>query len=222
MADRYAYITFWGLYIAGAYGAADIAPRLPRPAVAAVFAALIVALVAVSNVQTRYWKNAITLWTRAVDAVPNNVVALVDLAGAYSNVERDDLAEPYLREALVLQPDNSGARYFLGRALLRQGRYEEALSHFAKVTDKTAGFYVRVGDAFLQAGRPDIAKRVYEEGLGRWPDFALLYVSLGHWYESQKQYGDALTQYTRAKELEPTLPNIDVLIERARTAQNAP
>ena len=77
MADRYAYVSFVGLFIALCWSVADAAERASSSRVwlPVATAALLVLLMLATRQQVNYWADDLTLWTHAAEAVPNNAMA---------------------------------------------------------------------------------------------------------------------------------------------------
>lgn len=222
MADRYAYTTFLGVYMAAVWGGADLAVRF-QPPKAAISGAAVTVLLLLSGrtyVQIGYWKDAVTLWQRTVDVTENNVQGYLSLGMSLFNEHRYEEAEKWFGQAGEASPSNAGAHYYRGLSLLKLGRVEEAEREFRLVTGKNANFYTRVGDLFFDAGHRVKAMQIYHEGLALYPDAALLHVSYGIACEAEQNVAEAFRAYTEAKRLDPNIPNIDTLIARAKARMN--
>jgi Flp pilus assembly protein TadD len=127
-ADRYAYFTFVGLYVALAWGLAGAGERL-RPLgralpVATGVAAALLALVTVR--QVGFWKDNVTLFERAAAVTEGNWIAAYNLGIALAGQKRNPEALRRLDEAVRLRPDNPRYRYDYGRVLAIEGRYPQA------------------------------------------------------------------------------------------------
>ncbi len=82
------------------------------------------------------------------------------------------LALQHFRRAVELDPDNAAARWQLGRALLEDGRTDEAVSALeaAHRLDPESSDYRRtLADAYEKAGRPADAARLRAEAGGPKP-----------------------------------------------------
>ena len=116
MADRYAYISFVGLFIMITWGVADWAASLhaPKALVPAVSVVALAALTLVTHRQVGYWADPISLWSHSAQVTTNNWKAelfwgsALDAAGnpdaavqhylAASKIERRD---PYIEIAIA-------------------------------------------------------------------------------------------------------------------------
>ncbi|HXE14652.1 MAG TPA: tetratricopeptide repeat protein [Bryobacteraceae bacterium] len=76
---------------------------------------------------------AIEWLKKAVEARPNQPVALNELGAALEIASRDEEAIAYFRRALMAQPGYTNARYNLANALADTGRLDEAIPQFEAV-----------------------------------------------------------------------------------------
>ena len=110
------------------------------------------------------YASEVALWQSAIEAMPDNSRAHVNLA----NTLRDDLgdldrAERHYRTALRLRPRNAIARTNLGAALASQGRLDEAIDAFrlAIETDRHLSAAHRyLATAQAQRARREVADRL--------------------------------------------------------------
>jgi Flp pilus assembly protein TadD len=79
--------------------------------------------------QTHYWRDSISLWTRAVTIDPRNDVALYNLGAALADAGRRSDAIARYDQVLALVPNNDAARR--NRDLLEAERFEEEASALA-------------------------------------------------------------------------------------------
>jgi tetratricopeptide (TPR) repeat protein len=143
-ADRYAYmpgVAVWML--AGVAASQLIARRPPARAAALALVAVVAAAGTLAYRQAAYWRDSITLWTRAADVDPRNDVATYNLAVALADAGRDDEAIGRYEETLRLVPDHDLARRHVanlqaaqaereGDRLAQAGRLDEASDRYAR------------------------------------------------------------------------------------------
>ena len=165
-ADRYAYVPDVALALLVG-GVAAAAWTRAGAGVAVVSCAMLGLLGVASHRQAGYWRDSVTLWTRAATLDPRNDVALYNLALAQIEAGDEEGAASRLRETLALVPDHQPARSALDaielRGLEREAakaaegwRLDEAIELYSRVLAKD-GARMRArasrGMALLQRGR---------------------------------------------------------------------
>jgi len=141
-ADRFTYLPQIGLYLAVAWGAAGLCHgwRHGRTVLAFAAAAIVAALLASAYVQTKHWKDSISLWTRAAACTPTNQIAHNNLGILLAGQGRLDEAVQHFQRAVQLKPDYAKAYYNLGSALGRQGKLPEAAQQFERAVQLSPGY----------------------------------------------------------------------------------
>ena len=141
-ADRFTYLPQIGLYLAVAWGAAGLCSgwRRGRAVLAFAAGAIVAALLAGSYVQTKHWKDSISLWTRAVACTPTNQIAHNNLGILLAGQGKLDEAVQHFQRAVQLKPDYAKAYYNLGSALGRQGKLPEAAQQFERAVQLSPGY----------------------------------------------------------------------------------
>ena len=180
-ADRYTYVPLIGILIVLAWGVPDILNRfkprvdLEAPVVAA-GVLVVLALAACTWVQVGYWRSGVDLFTHAIDATKDNVVAHFNLSDAYS--ARGDTTQEllHLREAVRIDPRFPDAHFNLTSALIRERKLDEAealcrqAQVFWPLQERTL---VNLGIVELLRGNYDEAESRLSEALRRYPDSAV-------------------------------------------------
>ena len=136
MADRFTYLPHIGLFLAAAWGAADLGgrPQLrPSPVPPAI--AVLVASLAPARTQARHWRDSTSLFEHARRVTRDNYLAETNLAAALLDTGRPADALVHARAAVELRPGDARAHMNLGTALARTGEpdaahaaYERALA----------------------------------------------------------------------------------------------
>ena len=136
-ADRYTYLPQIGLYVAVAWGLADLTAlwRYQRTLISAAAILVITFLSASSWAQTSYWRDSETLFKHALAVTTNNDVAENNLGIVFLGQGRLDEAISLLQAAVDLRPDNSPAHENLAKALLQKGEVSNALIHYHKLLE---------------------------------------------------------------------------------------
>ena len=127
-ADRYTYVPLVGIFLATTWVLADqvLASRRARGVLAAAALGWLAILSGLTWVQTRYWKNSITLFERTLSVMPDNAVGHCQIGVALDEAGKLDEAKEHLKIATRLEPDQKEAWALLGNIFLKQGNSEEA------------------------------------------------------------------------------------------------
>lgn len=174
-ADRYTYLPLIGLFVAVTWGVAELAERVPyRRILFSSLAALVLgALIFTARIQAAYWRDGETLWSHALAATTQNIIAESNLGDALYRFKGK-------REEAWVHFEKS----------LRINRHQpELLSS--------------VGVFYLESGRVDTARSHFEEALAIEPNFADAHYNLGNLYLQIGEAPEALTHYQRALDTKP-------------------
>ncbi len=155
MADRYAYLSFVGLFIMVCWGAADSYPKTRksgaswgpreeseqlhhRPALLWIACVVVLlALAAVTHRQVGYWKDSYALWTRSLQVTSPNYEAENNLGVVLMNDGRLEEALPYLRAAVALNPLSPIDNLNLAICEQRHRDLAQAIEHYQTVLSLT-------------------------------------------------------------------------------------
>jgi tetratricopeptide (TPR) repeat protein len=147
-ADRYAYMPGVALSVALAAVLSRAQSRVGLPTEAradgrrakvgsaGVAVAAVATLAVLTLRQTGYWRDSVTLWTRAVEVDARNDVALYNLGSALAEAGQRDEAIARYDQALAIVPRNESARR--NRDLLEAARLEEEANRLAANRDLPA------------------------------------------------------------------------------------
>ena len=208
MADRYTYVTQIGLYLALAWGAAQVAASWPyRRWVCGVASALVVfVLMGCAWRQTSYWRDSETLWTHALACTSRNSLAHYNLGVALAGRGQVDEAIAHYRKALEIKPNFAEAHDNLGLALAGRGQVDEAIAHYRKALEikpDRAEAHYNLGDALAGRGQVDEAIAHFRKALEIKPDFAEAHYNLGVALAGRGQVDEAIAHYRKALEIKP-------------------
>jgi tetratricopeptide (TPR) repeat protein len=208
MADRYTYLTQIGLYMAIAWGAADVVGGWPnRRWVFAAASVVMAGLMACGWRQTHYWRDSETLWAHTVACTTQNPIAHCNLGFAlvsHGHVEEVEEAIKHFRRALELKPDYVQAHNNLGLALSGRGRFDEAIRHYRKALEIQPDYVearINIGVALASSGRVDEAIEHFQKELEIKPDSAEAHNNLGVLLTARGKFDNALQHYQKALEL---------------------
>ena len=174
-ADRYTYLPLIGLFVALTWGVAELAAGLPyrRIVFSCLALPILAALIFSARLQVTYWRDGETLWTHALAATTQNIIA-----------------EGNLGDALYRHKGKPAEAWVHFERSLRINRHQpEVLSS--------------VGVFYMESGQLERAKSHFEEALAIAPNFADAHYNLGNLYLEMGEAPEALTHYQRALERNP-------------------
>ena len=169
-ADRFTYLPQIGLYVLVAWGAADFCRgwRHRRAGLGGAAVVILAALLAAAHVQTGYWKDSLSLWTRAIACTPGNQIAHNNLGILLAGQGKLDEAIQHFERAIQIKPDYAKACFNLGNALARQGKLPEAIQHFERALQLNPGYvqaHCSLASALTSQGRLNEAVQHLQQAL---------------------------------------------------------
>jgi hypothetical protein len=174
MADRYTYLPLIGLFIMVAWGISDLIPG--RRGIAVLTAAAVLAmlpLVLVTRAQVGYWKDDITLFTRAAKLTRDNWAAQHMLGVNLFLEGRAAEALPHAREAVRIQPYNPVSHVSLGVVLANLNMLGEAADEFdeaIRIDPESAFAHANLARTLLLQGDKHGAREHAQIALSIQPD----------------------------------------------------
>ncbi len=171
MADRFTYVPLIGLFIAIAWGGAELLRlwRVRRSIIALCYAAVVCSAALCASVQLRHWQSHRHIFTHTIAVTSRNALAHAALGLELGRQGQVDAGIAHLRRALQISPDYALAHINLGGLLVEKGLLAEAMVHL-------------------------------KEGIRLQPDCADAYYTLGIAYEKRANDEQALAYYRRALE----------------------
>ncbi len=213
-ADRYAYVPSIGLAILAAWGIPEALSRIRAPSrqalgprairIGGVLA--VAALVAVSSVQTAYWRDTETLFGRALEIDPGNPGAHRILGDHHALAGDLERAEEEFRAALRSRPEGGGLLSNLGGVLVGRGGLEEAvdvLRRSVRIDPRSGAARNNLGLACAALGRLDAAEAEFEAAIALRPGEASAHYNLGNTLARQGRFPEAAVSFRRAIGLDP-------------------
>src|ERR1035437_2719634 len=134
MADRYLYLPSIGLFIMVAWGMAGLASlsQLWRTGMTIGAAALLLACLLDTRYQLRYWRDSVTLFSRALEVTGENPMGNYFFGhGFWVSGNLDEAAKNY-RSVLRSAPNSEDVHYRLGYILCLQKKWPEAGVQFGE------------------------------------------------------------------------------------------
>jgi protein O-mannosyl-transferase len=170
MADRYTYLPLVGVFILLVWGINEIFLRRPVPMAAAWVLAMLVLIACVARTidQLKYWRDGEALFRHAIKVTKNNDTAYSNLAAALVAKGEYDEAIFWLRKSPSFSSDDPVAHYNLGNIYVSQNRLDEAVKEFNEALRLQPDFpqaHNNLASVLLMQGHRDAAVQHYKEAL---------------------------------------------------------
>jgi tetratricopeptide (TPR) repeat protein len=208
LADRYTYVPSIGIFIALAFGVADLAARfrISKVAIATVAALVLAASLFATERQLGFWQNSETLFTHAIALTKNNAVAHLNLGVALEQDNRQQEALAEYRKAVEIDSHRFQAHNNLANLLATMGSRDEALAEYRealRLDPNVALAHVNLGTLFVDLGRFDDAMREYAEAARLAPEDPRPRYLMGKACLRRGQSAEAVKHFREALRLGP-------------------
>ena len=217
MADRYAYISFIGLFLAVSWGVSELAEqRQLSPVVLRTAGAVLLAvLAAITYRQIGYWGDNLTLWSHALEVTQGNFLAENIVGSTLLDQGHGDEALPHFVAAREMNPSDPSAYMAIGTYDLQHGEVRQAIEQFEKaiaLTDHAAQknlwlretTFARLGSAYRQLGEFEPARASFQKALEINPKDAQAWLALGIVTAQAGDPRDAVSAYSEAVKMQPS------------------
>ena len=153
------------------------------------------------------WIDDYSLWSDTVRKMPKSYRAHYNLGVSYGEKGKLEDAIQEYKTTLTLKLEYIDAYINLGDALIRLGRFNEAIMPFEVARMLTGDPAVRnnLGNIYFKQDRFDQAIQYYQEALKLKSDYPEARAGLGAAYASKGKLEDAITEFRTALELNPEL-----------------
>jgi protein O-mannosyl-transferase len=212
MADRYAYLSFIGLFICVIWSVNEFVREesVPTAFLVAPAVLLLGTLGMLTRHQITYWHDSITLWNRALEVAPQNPFA--DNALGYALAQKGDV------EAAIAHFDAAENMHYYGTVdLLSIAAYKRDHGHVREAVEEYGRAFAlapnpklrslvlsRVATVFLQIGEIAKARTIAEEAVKENPGNGSAWVAEGLIAESDGNFALAAERISQGMKVEPT------------------
>jgi tetratricopeptide (TPR) repeat protein len=211
MADRYTYIPHIGLFVALVWGADALVRRFQglRLPLAALAAAALLLLSALTVRQVGLWHSGVTLFSHALAVTRDNYIAHTNLGSAL--IARGEVAQavPHFHRAVSIDPGYVIARSNLGAALVDLGRIDEGLPHLMQAVEEAPGdaqSHVNLANALARREDWSAAAEHFQRAIELDPDSIAALVSLAQVRIREGRFADAAALYASIVRRDPDQP----------------
>lgn len=160
----------------------------------------------VAFAQHGYFTRAATHFARARQLAPKNYTIDYNLGLALFRSEQHEEAAAVLRHTLAYR-DTAELRHLLADVYENSGHYIEALreyEHAVRLEPGNETYWFALAYELLKHRTHDGAATTLETALQRFPKSFRLHLALGITYFARRQYGQAVSSFVTACDLEPT------------------
>ncbi len=170
LADRWVYTPMIGILIMVAWEGGRLVEmsRCNQPTAVAAMVVIIGTYACAAHLQTRFWRDSISLFHRAVEVTQRNFVAHDNLGNALAMQGRFDEALKHFRAALEIKPAFWKAHQNAGAVYLIKDDLERAIQHLEKALvgrPNAVRIHNNLGRAYSRRGRNREAMESYRRAL---------------------------------------------------------
>lgn len=210
MADRYAYISFIGLFVLAAWGIPELFENYMQnfkyKYLNYFCIGLLIFLAILSRMETSNWRTSITLYEHAATTISNNYFAYDGLGTAMA--EKGSLKEAvgFYKKAIAANPYYDRSYYNLGMTLLKLGKTDEAFEVFGtalKINSHSPEANFSLGSIMLADGKYDEAESYLQNALRVRPDYLEAMNALGIVEKGRNNPGKSLEYFMAVVKSDP-------------------
>lgn len=135
------------------------------------------------------------------------MISLTTVEGQKSHAETAvQIATQLLDQKTITPEQKSNVQYQRGLAYSAAGKLAESINDFRAAVisyPKNIAAYMAMADGYAEAKRPDDVVKVYTEAARVFPEEPLVYNNLGMFYQTQKNYPEAIRAFNMAIQKNP-------------------
>jgi tetratricopeptide (TPR) repeat protein len=225
LADRYVYIPLIGLFIMLSWGLREIIDRgwRVKRAVAAMMVLIMVIYSLLSVKQLRYWKDSVTLFSRAIAVNPDNNLARQNLGIALYEDDKLSEAEGYLKEVVRRSSEKSTAYLYLALIASSKGQHDSAISYLRSAIEadpRNTEAHVNLGIALAGRSEYKQADESFSEALKIEPGLVKAHYNYAASLYLQHRDEEAVEELTKTLEIDPNFKQARDLLNSIQMANN--
>jgi len=207
-ADRYTYLPGIGLALALTWAVADGCAgwKHRRLVLGGLMTAAVGALAVRGHIQTSYWRDSESLWTRALACTSNNFVALNNMGTLLVKQGQLDDAIANFRTSLDIAPYNAEAHNNLANALATKGEDEAAIAQYEEALEIQPIYveaHYNLANVLVKHGRLEEALAHYRKAVEINPDNEAAQNNLGQALLLKGDFDGAMVFLEKAAAMNP-------------------
>ncbi len=212
MADRYAYLSFIGLFIMICWTVAEWAVQrhVSLAWLAGVSLGVLFALACVTHIQMGYWEDNVTLWSRTLRVTTGNWLAEDNLGGALMGDGKLEAAIAHFRAAAAINPEDPVSHLDIGFYEQQHKNLPQAIEQYQEVLNVTPSPKLR-SEAYnnwalidRDLGDDAAARDHFQQAVNNSPRYASAWIGLGLAAQRTGDLSLAVHAYSRAVEIQPS------------------
>jgi tetratricopeptide (TPR) repeat protein len=217
MADRYAYLSFVGLFIFVCWAVADFAEerQLSPVWLRAVSVAGLLLLSVLTYRQIGFWADNLTLWSHTLEVTEGNYLAENIVGSTLMDQGQPEQALPHFQAALAINPADPSTYMYLGAYEQGHGNLQQAIEEYRQtiaLTDNAvqrnlwlrSTVFDRMGLAYRQLGDFEQARQSFQKALQINPNDSQGWLALGIVTQLSGNAAGAVEAYSRAVKIQPS------------------
>jgi tetratricopeptide (TPR) repeat protein len=213
-ADRYAYVSYFGLFFVLASFLKNAMLGVPswirplKPALPFIAAAWLIYIGYTTSEQGKIWENSVTLFKDAISKQPNYPTAYKNLGLELAKEHKYDEALSIFTQAITAMPGFNMPYVVRGDVYRNQGKLDAALADYNKAIQlKTTDPDVYMGRAIVYSmqNKFDSAGKDFTKTLALNPTSAASYLNRGNYYIMRNNFDSAIADYNRTIALDPDM-----------------
>lgn len=229
VADRYAYITFIGLFVIIAWGAEQISSKVISLKKTFIFVSVfVISLLTVATYnQIKIWTNTTTVFEEALKKDQNNYLAYHIIGQEIAKKGENEKALYYYDMSLKANHKFHPAYNNKGIILKKMGKRDEALKNFEKAIEINQFFvepYYNIGFSYLEDNNLDKSIAYFIKVIELKPDYIEAYNALGIALVKKGNIHEGILQFQKALHIDPynknAQRNLQIALEMVKKNKN--
>lgn len=207
-ADRYTYLPIIGVIIMVIWGGGELleGTNLRKRAAVPIATAALLVCCALTWLQTGYWRDGHTLYSRSLAVTKGNWLAHIGLGNILVNRQRYREGISHYYAALADEPLSVEAHHNLGIVYNKIGDAHLSQKHFRtaiQLRPDSEENYLALAHSFANSGNLESSMNVIREGLQNIPASPSLYANEALLLQRMGHIKEAVVSYNQALDLDP-------------------